>query len=164
MSAQVPGVLAVISVYNGDEHLREAIHSILGRLFADFELVIVGDGSTDATVEVVTRYVPRVTLIRQQNAGSGAARNRGFELATGDYVVVDADDVWAQDKLERQILAVDRDLDTGLCYTNGSSIRVDGSIIEITLVESHKRLTCLMAMTGRNPIVTSYVLISSKIP
>lgn len=70
MSAQAPRVSAVMSVYNGDEHLREAIHSILGQTFADFELVIVDDGSIDETVEVVTRRRPARVVASSGSTGA----------------------------------------------------------------------------------------------
>ena len=65
VSARAPRVSVVMSVYKGDGHLREAIHSILGQTFADFELVIVDDGSTDETAEVVTRQ--RLALVVASN-------------------------------------------------------------------------------------------------
>jgi len=152
-------VTVVTAAYNAAPYIAETIESVLAQTFTDFEYVVVDDGSTDGTADIVSRHVPRITLVRQENAGAGAARNRGIELAKGDYVaILDADDVWAPYKLERQVAAMDRDLSAGVCYTNATSITADGSTLEALMVPPHGPLTCRMAMTGRNPIVTSTVL------
>jgi glycosyltransferase involved in cell wall biosynthesis len=152
-------VTVVTAAYNAEPYIAETIESVLAQTYTDFDYVVVDDGSTDRTAEVAARYGPRVTCIRQQNAGTGAARNRGFELAAGEYVaVVDADDVWAPDKLERQVHAMDRDPDAGLCYTNASSVRADGSVCDTATVRPHPPVSCLMVMTGRNPLITSTVM------
>lgn len=155
----MPRVTVVTAAYNAAPYIAEAVESVLAQTYTDLEYIVVDDGSTDNTAAIVARCGPRVSLIRQENAGEGPARNRGFALAGGDYVaVIDADDVWAPDKLERQVLAMEGHPDAGLCYTNASSVRADGSVLEAVLVPRHSRLTCLMAMTTCNPIVNSSVM------
>ena len=155
----MPRVTVVTAAYNAAPYITETIESVLSQTFTDFDYIVVDDGSSDATPEIIARYASRITSIRQPNAGEGAARNRGFELASGEYIaIVDADDVWAPEKLERQVAAMDAHPEAGLCYTNGCSIRADGSVLEVSLAPPHPRLTCLRAMTGRNPIVTSSVM------
>jgi len=152
-------VTVVTAAYNAAPYIAQTIESVLAQTYKDFDYIIVDDGSSDETVEIVTRYAPRVIVICQENAGAGAARNRGVELAAGDYVaIVDADDVWAPDKLERQVAAMDQNLTAGLCYTNATSVTPDGSTLEAVVVRPHGLLTCRMAMTGCHPIVTSSVL------
>lgn len=156
-------VTIVTAAYNAAPYVARTIESVLAQTYPDYEYVIVDDGSTDSTPEIIERYASRVTRIRQPNAGEGPARNRGFERAAGEYVaVVDADDVWAADKLERQVTAMDRHPDAGLCYTNAVKIRADGAIIAPRIVPEHPPLTCLRAITGGNPIVTSSVLFRRK--
>jgi glycosyltransferase involved in cell wall biosynthesis len=155
----MPRVTVVTAAFNAAPFIAEAIESVLAQTYTDFEYIVVDDGSSDDTAAIVAAFAPRVSLVRQQNAGPGAARNRGFELAQGDYVaVLDADDVWAIDKLERQVDAMDREVDAGFCYTNASSVRADGSTLQSRMIEPHQPLTCLAALTGRNPIVNSAVL------
>jgi len=152
-------VTVVTAAYNAAPYVAETIESVLAQTYTDFDYIVVDDGSSDATPDIIARYVPRIMIVRQQNAGEGAARNRGFELAAGDYVaIVDADDVWAPDKLERQVLAMDAHPDAGLCYTNATSVTADASTLEAVMVPPHGPLTCLMALTGHNPIVTSSVM------
>jgi glycosyltransferase involved in cell wall biosynthesis len=152
-------VTVVTAAYNAEPFLEQAILSVLAQTYADYEYVIVDDGSSDATPDIIDRYAGRLRCIRQANAGEGLARNRGFEVAEGEFVaVIDADDLWAADKLERQVAAMETRPDAGLCYTNALSIRADGFVISPRMVPEHPPLTCLMALTGRNPIVTSSVL------
>jgi glycosyltransferase involved in cell wall biosynthesis len=101
-----PTVAAVIPVYNGAAFVAEAIESVLAQTHPVAECVVVDDGSTDATAEVVSRFGAPVRLIRQANAGVATARNRGAAESTARYVAfLDADDAWKPDKLERQLAA-----------------------------------------------------------
>lgn len=86
----------IIPVYNRAEIVGEAIRSVLDQSVEDFEVIVVDDGSTDGTAEVVReQYGSEVRLLRQENKGPGAARNRGIEAARGDFVTfLDSDDVW----------------------------------------------------------------------
>src|SRR5687768_486166 len=95
-----------MAVYNGERFLREAVESVLGQTLVDIELVVVDDGSTDATAEILDEYAAadsRVVVETWANAGRAAARNRGFQLARGPLVaVLDADDVARPERLEVQ--------------------------------------------------------------
>jgi len=95
-------VTVVIPAYNCAPYLAEAIDSALRQTCAPFEVIVVDDGSTDDTPAVVTRYGERVRYVRQPNSGVSASRNRGIELARGDWIaLLDADDVWLPRRLER---------------------------------------------------------------
>jgi glycosyltransferase involved in cell wall biosynthesis len=89
-------VSAIIPLYNKAPYIQRALGSVLAQTFRDFELIVVDDGSTDSGGEIVARCSdPRVRLIRQDNAGPGAARNRGLNEAGGEFVAfLDADDEW----------------------------------------------------------------------
>lgn len=97
---------AILSVYNGAPFVEAAVRSILAQTFTDFQFIVVDDGSTDSTVEIIRQINdPRVELIQLPgNQGVPAARNRGLKAATGDYIaVVDADDLSLPDRFRRQI-------------------------------------------------------------
>ena len=96
-------ISCVIPCYNGERFLGAALDSAFAQTLAPVEVIVVDDGSTDATADVAAKYGGRVTYLRQDNAGPAAARNRGLALAQCDYIAfLDADDLWHQDKLARQ--------------------------------------------------------------
>lgn len=90
--------------YNARPYIEEAINSVLSQNYANIELIIVDDGSTDGTPEAANQYGDRVRVLRQKNAGPASARNRGMAAATGDFIAfLDADDVWLTGKLAMQV-------------------------------------------------------------
>lgn len=103
-SNRVARISVVIPLYNGAQHIGEALDSVFAQAYPHLEVIVVDDGSTDDSAAVVQAYPARVLLLRQENSGSGAARNRGVMAATGEFIAfLDADDLWAQDKLQRQM-------------------------------------------------------------
>ncbi len=97
----MPKASVVIALYNKGSYVARALDSVLGQSYQDLEVIVVDDGSTDSGPEVVGTYGdPRVRLIRQQNAGPGAARNRGVRESGAPYLAfLDADDEWLPDFL-----------------------------------------------------------------
>jgi glycosyltransferase involved in cell wall biosynthesis len=101
-----PKVTVLMSVYNGERYLREAIDSILTQTFLDFELAIVNDGSIDSTAEIISSYNdPRIRLINNaRNLGLTKSLNKGLELARGQFVArQDADDISEPERLAKQV-------------------------------------------------------------
>lgn len=114
----MPKVSVVIPTYNYAHFLREAIESVLAQTFRDFEVIVVDDGSTDNTPEVVAQFGDRVQYIRQANQGPNAARNTGVLAARGEFIaLLDADDLWLPDKLSRQVALADTRPEAGLIYS-----------------------------------------------
>ncbi|GAB4438348.1 MAG: glycosyltransferase family A protein [Anaerolineae bacterium] len=97
-------VSVIIPVYNGEQYLAEAIDSVLAQTRPPGEIIVVDDGSTDGSAEVVAAYGEPVRYLRQANQGPSSARNFGVEQAKGELLAwLDQDDLWEPDKLERQI-------------------------------------------------------------
>jgi glycosyltransferase involved in cell wall biosynthesis len=102
----MPKVSVVIAVYNGERFVAEAIGSVQAQTFVDFEIIVVNDGSTDRTLEVVEQFESdsRLTVVSQENMGQAHAKNTGAMHGTGEFIAfLDADDFWRADKLARQI-------------------------------------------------------------
>lgn len=99
-----PRVSAVITAYNGEQYIADAIESVLNQTMPVHELVVVDDGSTDQTAAVAQRYLsPRVRLISQENKGLPRARNRGLAETTGELICfLDCDDLWLPEKTQLQ--------------------------------------------------------------
>jgi glycosyltransferase involved in cell wall biosynthesis len=104
-----PLVSVLIGVYDGEAYIGEAIESVLAQDYAPLELIVVDDGSTDGSAAVAGSF-PGVRVLRQENAGNGAARNRAVEEASGElYAFLDADDRFTPRKLRLQQAALDAD-------------------------------------------------------
>ncbi len=102
-------VSVVIATYNCGTFLAEAIDSALNQTLPPHEVIVVDDGSTDDTAAILSAYSDRVRAVRQANAGVSTARNRGLELATGEYLaIMDADDVCRPERLAEQVGFLDR--------------------------------------------------------
>lgn len=102
-------VSVVIPAYNAERFVAEAVRSALRQTYSPVEVIVVDDGSTDGTPQVLDRAADeRLRVLRQPNSGVGRARNRGIEAARGGYIaLLDADDLWLPDKLERQVAALE---------------------------------------------------------
>jgi glycosyltransferase involved in cell wall biosynthesis len=105
----MPKVSVIIPTYNRAEYVTQAIDSVLAQTYTDYEIIVVDDGSTDNTKEILLPYMDRIRYIYQENAGASAARNRGIKAAKRDWVAfLDSDDEWLPGKLAVQIRAVER--------------------------------------------------------
>ena len=99
-----PLVSVIVPVHNGDRYLGEALDSALNQDYDAIEVIVVDDGSTDGTPEVLRRFGNRIVAIRQENAGAAVARNTAMEAARGEFFAfLDADDLWFPQKLRTQI-------------------------------------------------------------
>ena len=122
-------VTVLLAVYNGERYLREAVDSVLAQTFSDFELLVVDDGSTDGTEEILHSYRdPRIRVLRnEQNHGLTSSLNRGLASARGEYVVrQDADDISVPERLAKQIELLDTRGDLVLVGSSHRRIGVQG--------------------------------------
>src|SRR5690348_3025712 len=104
MSDPQANISVIIPAYNAANCIQRAIDSALAQTLPPREVIVVDDGSTDETPRLVVSYGERVHLIQQSNAGPGAARNRAVRASRGEWLaMLDADDSWLPQKLERQL-------------------------------------------------------------
>ena len=104
----IEGKVSIITpMYNGERFVEKTIKSVLNQSYTNWEMIIIDDGSKDNGPKIVKKYCDldsRITLLRQKNAGSAAARNNGIRKATGNYMcLLDSDDTWSDAFLEEQI-------------------------------------------------------------
>ncbi len=109
----------ITPVYNGARTIQATITSVLAQTFSDFELIIVDDGSTDNTLEILSQYRdPRIQILSASHGGAAASRNRGLKQASGDYIAfLDADDLWTPDKLAAQFNALQTHPEAAVAYS-----------------------------------------------
>ena len=127
LNQQADLVSCVIPVFNGDRFLAAAIDSVLGQTRQPVEVIVVDDGSTDGTPQVIAGYGDRIRSLRQDNAGPAAARNAGIALARGGFIgFLDADDLWVPDKLARQLEDLSRHPESMICFGAMMNFREPG--------------------------------------
>jgi hypothetical protein len=124
-----PRVSVCIPVYNLERYIAETLDSLKAQTYQDYEAIIVNDGSTDKSEQIIAPYLedPRFRYIRQENGGVARARETAVLAAEGEWFAhLDGDDIWMPDKLERQIALADSDSRTNLIYGNVIVFREDG--------------------------------------
>lgn len=143
-------------VYNTAQYLREAVDSLLGQTFRDFELIAVNDGSSDGCAQILDNYAARdsrVKVVHQVNHGVSFSFNRGMQLADGTYIArMDSDDVSVPDRLERQVNFLD--LNPGVVGVSGWVVVVDEWNDPISIQkppESHASIDAVLMARERSP-------------
>ena len=128
-------VSVIIPTYNYGRFLKEAVDSALAQTYPPFEIIVIDDGSTDDTPEVLAGYGDRIRSLRQNNQGVGAARNAGIALARGEYIAfLDSDDLWKPEKLAREIALFETDPSLGMVHCGAESFDHDtGKVISVML-------------------------------
>lgn len=161
----IPRVSVVMSVYNGEKYLEEAVESILNQTFRDFEFIVVDDGSSDSTPRLLALYErrdPRVLIYRfDDNRGLSTALNFGIERARGKYIArMDADDISLPNRLQEQVAFMDACPEIGVC---GSCV----TLIGLKNAEEWKYPTSHEAIYARslfeNTLVHSSVIMSASL-
>ena len=127
-----PRVSVIIPCYNHGRFLAGAVESVTRQTFTDLEIIVIDDGSTDTTPDVVAGLAdPRIRSRRTANAGVSAARNAGLDLARGEFIAfLDADDSWDPAKLERQVALMDAEPEVTLVFTDLRRYSDDGTVEE----------------------------------
>jgi glycosyltransferase involved in cell wall biosynthesis len=147
----MPRVSAVMPVYNVAPFVGEAIASLLEQTFRDFELLVIDDGSTDGTVDVVREFDdPRIRLVQSSHTGLVGAENLGLDMAAGEYVVrPDGDDVYLPELFERQVGVLDAEPEVAAV---GVWVRQFGGRQEYWRTPTDPRAILRKLRRGRNPV------------
>lgn len=149
----MPKVSVVIPAYNCGEFISAAIESALNQTYRDYEIIVVNDGSTDHTGEILKGYNGKIRLFSQENAGPSRARNLAISKAQGEYIAfLDADDIWLPQKLEKQVNILDSHPLVGLVCSN--------AYITKDKISTKKKFFCHNQPKGR---VLKYLFINNFI-
>jgi len=127
----MPTISVIMPAYNAERDILETIKSVQQQTFSDFELIVINDGSTDRTLELLeTLEDGRIRIFSYENGGVCIARNRGISHANGEYIAfLDADDLWTPDKLELQLAALQQHPEAGVAYSWCTSINEQGKFL-----------------------------------
>ena len=126
-----PLVSIIMPAYNAEKYISESINSVIEQTFRNWELIVVDDGSCDATKDIIEKFALKDSRIkpvfRENNSGKPSiAKNYAYDMVNGDFIAfLDSDDLWMREKLEKQVKLL-KDSDYKLCYTGGYFIDEDG--------------------------------------
>jgi len=125
----MPAVSIIIPTYNRASLVMKAIDSVLAQTYKDYELIVVDDGSTDNTKELLQHYGDDIKYIYQHNGGVNKARNTGIDAAVGQYIaLLDNDDLWREDKLAIQMSIFQRHPGFAYLFSDFSILKSDGTV------------------------------------
>ncbi|MBU7582200.1 MAG: glycosyltransferase [Nostoc sp. TH1S01] len=163
----IPKISVIIPTYNSEKTIKTTVDSVLNQSFTNFELIVINDGSTDLTLEIISQIQDsRLKVFSFENAGGNVSRNRGLQQATGEFVsFLDADDVWTPDKLASQFKALQDNVDAKVAYSwtdyidehgqflvSGNHITVNGDVYERLLISNFLE-------NGSNPLIYKEALV-----
>ncbi len=160
-------VSVIIPVFNRQDYVAETIESVINQTYNNIEIVIINDGSTDNSEEIIrsfaAHYPKKINLINQQNQGQVKARNNGLKVARGEFIAfLDSDDVWLPEKIEKQIHLFENEV--GLVYSGVQYIDALGKVIGGELCDQsirgsvYEKLLVKNRMTGGTVVVKNEAL------
>ncbi len=125
----LPKVSVIIPAFNSEAYLVETIHSALSQTYTNMEIIVIDDGSTDQTQNLLRNFGERIQVVSQENGGVAAARNNGVRLSKGDFLAfLDSDDIWDSDKIRIQMSEIS---DAALSYTDRLNFGDLGFLAEV---------------------------------
>jgi len=158
-----PKVSVIMSVYNGEKYLKEAVESILNQTFGDFEFIIINDGSTDKSGEILEEYAKkdsRIRLFHQKNMGLTKSLNRAIKLARGEYIArMDADDISMPERLERQVKFLEQHQEVGVVGCNVTIINQTGNFVKSVRLPNNINLS----LRKRNCLVHGSIVFRKEV-
>jgi glycosyltransferase involved in cell wall biosynthesis len=151
----MPKVSIIIPAYNQERLISQTIDSALAQTYPDFEVIAVDDGSTDGTRSILASYGKKIKCIYQENKGPAAARNTGFLIAQGDYLLfLDHDDLVPPNKLALQVALLESHPELGVVYSGWQCINQEGTRV-LSEVRPHRQGQLLKELLRR-----SFVLVT----
>jgi len=159
-----PKISIIIPTYNQAESLQETIESVLNQTYKNIEIIIVDDGSTDNTLEIISSFDnDKIICIQQENKGAGNARNRGIKKANGKYIAfLDSDDLWLKNKLRKQIDFMKQNPEIGLLGTGCYQMIDINKIIHKKIFPFENKIL-QKDLIKYNPFIQSSVMIRKDI-
>jgi len=164
----MPIISVIVPACNAQDTIVETITSVQSQTFTDFELIVVDDGSSDRTLELLQNIQDlRIKVVSDENGGVSVARNRGISLANSEYLAfIDADDLWTIDKLELQLAALQQHPTAGVAYSwtsfmdrHGKFVHVDNPVYFEGNVHAELLKTNFL-LSGSNPLIRREALVS----
>jgi len=135
----LPKVSVIVPTYNRASWLEETLRSVTRQTFKNFELIVIDDGSTDSTSQVMQSFPDAQYFIMGKNSGVSKARNLGLDYAKGEFICfLDSDDLWDERKLEIQLYWMENNIDSQVCYTNEIWIR---NGVRVNPMNKHRKYT-----------------------
>jgi glycosyltransferase involved in cell wall biosynthesis len=112
-----PKVSVIIPAYNSEKYIAEAIESVFAQTYPGYEVIVVDDGSTDGTLQLLKRYDSRIKVLTKVNGGPASARNLAINNSCGEYIAfLDSDDLWVEEKLDEQVAFLNKHPEVGLVF------------------------------------------------
>ncbi|MEB3293016.1 MAG: glycosyltransferase family 2 protein [Synechococcales bacterium] len=167
-----PLISVVIPAYNAETTILETIASVQAQTFSDFEIIVINDGSTDSTLQLLEGLNDdRLRVTSYPNGGLSVARNRGMALARGEFIAfLDADDLWTPDKLELQLKALQANPKAGVVYSWTHFMDDDGNLYRVNPSDPPLQfegnvfadlLTWNFIASGSNPMVRKEAILAT---
>lgn len=146
-------VSVIVPVYGVEKYIASTVQSVLDQTYPHFELLLVDDGSPDRSVEICQQFSdPRLRILRQQNRGLAGARNTGIRQAQGDYIaLLDGDDLWLPEKLERHVAHLEASPQVGISFSPSALMDESGQLLGTFLRPQLQHIT-LPCLLQDNPI------------
>lgn len=155
-------ISAVIPAYNSAKFIAAAVNSINAQSTPIYEIIIIDDGSTDNTEQIVAKLPGNISYYKQPNQGPSAARNKGIEIATGDWIaLLDADDQWTANKTRLQLEALKANPTLHFIFGDEAEIDTEENVITPSSLDKHHLLTELKKNSGE-PILNALAALVKK--
>lgn len=155
-------ISAIIPTYNNAAFIKDAVLSIQHQTVPVAEIIIIDDGSSDNTQQIIQQLSGNIHYIRQQNQGPSAARNTGIKAAKSEWVAfLDADDQWTTNKLEKQIQALHNSPELKLIAGDMSEIDINNQVLDASVLNKHHFLDKFKELNGK-PIPHAFIELLRK--
>lgn len=162
LSSVAMKISAVIPAYNSAKFIEDAVRSVQAQTVPVDEIIIIDDGSTDNTAEIVAGLPGNIIFHKQTNQGPSAARNKGIELASGDWIaLIDADDQWTPNKTSSQLRALKENPSLHFIFGDESEVDPDGNVLTQSSLGKHNLLDSLKNISG-HPIPNALAALVNK--